>query len=142
MKKFKILWFEDNIQNFKKIIPNLESHLDKFYQKKLEYDYFDHYPKDFDIKLFEGIYSLALIDLNLNNGQKGIEVISIIRSNGAYIDTLLYSNNPKELIVLTEGENYLEGVFRHATMHGIQEKIIDVIDQVLYKEMMAIMRDA
>lgn len=139
--KFKVLWFEDNLQNFNKIIPNLELHLTKFHDKIFDYDHYDYYPKDFDVKLFEGIYSLALVDLNLGNGQKGVEIIDTLRKNGAFIDILLYSNNPMELIELTEGPNYVEGVFRHATMTGIEEKIKSVIDQVLYKELMTIIRN-
>ncbi len=139
--KFNLLWFEDNIKNFEKIIPEVNKHLLKFHEIELHYDNFDHYPADFDVKLFEGKYSLALIDLNLSNGQKGVEVIDVLRKKGAFIDTLLYSNNPKELIELTEGINYVEGVFRHATMVGVEQKIKDVIDQVLYKEMMVLERN-
>lgn len=139
--KFNLLWFEDNTPNFDRIIPSIKKHLKEFYNRELDYDNFDHYPADFDVKLFEGKYSLALIDLNLSNGQKGVEVIDVLRKKGAFIDTLLYSNNPKELIELTEGVNYVEGVFRHATMVGIEQKIKDVIDQVLYKEMMVIERN-
>jgi len=139
--KFNLLWFEDNIKNFEKIIPSVAKHLKDFHESELKYDNYDHYPDDFDVKLFEGKYSLALIDLNLSNGQKGVEVISVLREKGAFIDTLLYSNNPKELIELTEGANYVEGVFRHATMVGVEQKIKDVIAQVLYKELMVLERN-
>ena len=139
MKQFKVLWFEDAIKSFDKIIPKLREHV-KMNQQDLMFDHYERYPTDFDIALFEGNYSLLFVDLNLNNGQKGIEVISIIKQHGAFIDTLLYSNNPDELITLTEGENYLEGIFRHATMTGILEKMQDVIDQVIYKENMTIKR--
>jgi hypothetical protein len=138
---FNLLWFEDNIANFDKIIPNIEKHLAEFHSKELKHDVYDHYHPDFDVKLFEGKYSLAIIDLNLSNGQKGIEVIEILRTNGTYMDVLLFSNNPIELMKLTEGENYVEGVFRHATMNGMEQKIKDVIDQVLYKEMMVLERN-
>jgi len=138
---FNLLWFEDNLKNFDKIIPNIDAHLKEFHDRELDYDDHDHYPADFDVKLFEGKYSLALVDLNLSNGQKGVEIIEVLRENGAFIDILLYSNNPLELIELTEGANYVEGVFRHATMTGIEQKIKDVIDQVLYKEMMVLERN-
>ena len=139
MKKFKLLWFEDNIKNFDRIIPRLMEHV-KMNNHALEYDHYVNYPEDFDIILYEGVYSIVFVDLNLSNGQKGIEVINILKERGAYIDVLLYSNNPDELIQLTEGTNYVEGVFRHATMEGILEKMKNVIDQVIYKETMTIKR--
>jgi hypothetical protein len=140
MKKFKLLWFEDNIQNFDRIIPKLVEHA-KMNNHVLDYDHFVNYPNNFDVQLFEGVYSLVFVDLNLSNGQKGIDVIEILKTNGAFIDTLLYSNNAEELIQLTEGENYVEGIFRHATMNGILDKMNNVIDQVIYKETMVIVRN-
>ena len=139
MKEFRVLWFEDNIKSFDKIISNVENHVSK-HGHLFMYDHYDYYTKDFDVTLFEGIYSLAFIDLNLKNGQKGIDIIDILREKGAFIDMLLYSNNATELIKLTEGGNYVENVFRHATMTGIEDKIKSVIDQVIYKEMMVIKR--
>ena len=139
MKSFNILWFEDNIQDFDEIIPELEAHCSSHGMLFL-HDHYKAYPTDFDVKLFEGKYSLCFIDLNLQKGQKGIEIIEILRKYGAFIDVLLYSNNPGELIKLTEGKNYVEGVFRHATLNGISGKMQDVIDQVIYKEMMALER--
>lgn len=56
------------------------------------------------------------------------------------IDILLYSNNPTELIHLTEGRNFVEGIFRHATYKGLSEKMCDVMDQVIYKEIMSTKR--
>lgn len=139
MKKLRVLWFEDNFNSFTKILPNLIAHT-KINQRIFEHVPHGRYPDDFDIMLYDGEFSLAFIDLNLKNGQKGIEIVKILRERGAYIDTLLYSNNPHELIQLTEGENYIEGIFRHATLTGIEQKMKDVIDQVIYKETMTIHR--
>jgi len=140
MSTFKILWFEDNIENFSDIISNLKKHLIKI-NRTFEHEPHDRYPLDFDVKMFEGDYSVAFIDLNLNNGQKGIEIIEVLRKHGTFMDILLYSNNPAELEKLTEGDNYVEGVFRHATMTGIEAKMIEVIDQVNYKEIMVLKRN-
>lgn len=139
MQEFKILWFEDNLNDFDDIIPKIESHC-LAHSRLFLFDHFEKYPQNFGVRLFDGEHSIAFIDLNLQNGQKGIEIIKILRENGAFIDVLLYSNNPGELIKLTEGKNYVEGVFRHATLTGIEEKMKEVIDQVLYKEMMAVSR--
>lgn len=92
MEDFKVLWFEDNFNDFEKIIKDIENHC-LMSHRKFSFDHFDRYPEDFDVKMFEGIYSLALIDLNLENGQKGVQIIETLRTNGAYIDVLLYSNN-------------------------------------------------
>lgn len=140
MVPFKILWFEDNSNDFTDIINEIKIHVQKI-GRNLEYDLHDHYPEDFDVKMFEGDYCVAFIDLNLNNGQKGIEIINILRDKGTFMDILLYSNNPLELEKLTEGENYVEGVFRHATMNGITDKMKEVIDQVNYKEIMVLKRN-
>ena len=139
MQKFNVLWFEDNIKDFKEVVPILDAHCKKIHRSLLV-DHHKHYPDDFDVKLFEGKYSLAFIDLNLQNGQKGTKIINTLREYGAFIDILLYSNNPGQLIELTEGKNYVEGVFRHATLKGIEEKMKNVIDQVNYKEIMVIKR--
>lgn len=139
MNTFKTLWFEDHMEDFNEIISNLQKHVAN-YNRIFEYDPHDHYPADFEVKMFEGDYSVAFIDLNLNNGQKGIEIIDVLRKHGTFMDILLYSNNPLELEKLTEGENYVEGVFRHATMNGIEAKMIEVIDQVNYKEIMVLKR--
>ena len=139
MSDFKVLWFEDNLQDFDKVISKLESHCGR-QDRLFLFDHYDHYPDDFDVMLFDGRFSLAFIDLNLNNGQKGIQIVEILRSRGAYIDILLYSNNPLELIQLTEGDNYVEGIFRHATLEEIGEKMQEVIDQVIYKENMCLTR--
>lgn len=140
MEKINLLWFEDKMSSFDRILPKLKTHMLK-YEKELVIEDFDHYPDDFDVKMFEGKYSLAFIDLNLNNGQKGVDIINTIRNNGAFIDILLYSNNAEELIFLTEGKNYVEGVFRHATLVGIEKKMIEVLDQIMYKEIMVIHRN-
>lgn len=140
MKPFNVIWFEDNLKSFDRIIPQLRNHA-KMNNHEFVPDTFDHYPNDFDIKLFEGKYSIAFIDLNLNNGQKGIEIINVLRNKGAFIDVLLYSNNAAELKDLTEGKNYVEGIFRHATLDGIEQKMKDVFDQVIYKETMTIDRN-
>ena len=139
MNQFKVLWFEDNVKNFDKIIPQLKAHA-LMLDRAFEYDVYDHYPKDFQEKMFIGDYSVAFIDLNLNNGQKGTEIISTLVAHGSYMDVLLYSNNPAELEELTEGYNYVEGVFRHATMEGIEGKMKDVIEIVNYKEIMVLKR--
>ncbi|HVS92007.1 MAG TPA: hypothetical protein VHE59_08260 [Mucilaginibacter sp.] len=136
MQEFNVLWFEDNFKDFDDTIDLLQSHSSKN-NRLFKFDQYDHYPVDFDVKLFDGHYSLALIDLNLQNGQKGIEIIKTIRKHGAYIDILLYSNNPTELVQLTEGRNFVEGIFRHATYKGLSQKMCDVVDQVIYKEVMA-----
>lgn len=136
-----ILWFEDNIQDFAEIKEALIGHVLKFHDKLLLFDEYDHYPEDFDVKLFEGKYSLLFVDLNLNNGQKGTMIIDTLRNNGTFIDTLLYSNNATELMQLTEAPNYVEGVFRHSTMRGIEDKMKSIIDQILYKELMVIERN-
>jgi hypothetical protein len=35
----------------------------------------------------------------------------------------------------------VEGIFRHATLNGIENKMMGVIDQVIYKETMTIQRN-
>lgn len=102
MKSFKVLWFEDKIQNFDKIIPKIESHV-KENRHSIIFKHCDHYPDDFDVILFEGEYSVIFIDLNLKNGQKGIQIIETLRKRGAFIDVLLYSNNAAELISVDSG---------------------------------------
>lgn len=135
MQELKILWCEDNFSDFDKIIPILEEHLAKNYKRKLVIVHYEKYPDDLTANLFDGQFSLMFIDLNLKAGQKGTDVIEIIRRNGAYVDILLYSNNPTDLIKLTEGKNHVEGVFRYSGIKGIENKMKDVFDQVLYKEM-------
>jgi hypothetical protein len=139
MMNFSLLWFEDNIKNFSKIIPELEKHC-LLIDRELSYKVYDYYPEDFDVQMFEGAFSLAFIDLNLRNGQKGVQIIEMLREKGTFMDILLYSNNPSELETLTEGDNYVEGVFRHATMNGIEQKMKDIIDQCNYKEIMTLRR--
>jgi len=139
MIPFTILWFEDNIKDFKSIIPALEKHALTL-NRHLEFEFHDNYPADFNVKVFNGNYSVAFIDLNLKNGQKGVEIINVLREYGTFLDVLLYSNNPAELESLTEGQNYVEGVFRHATLEGIEQKMKDIIDQINYKEIMVLKR--
>lgn len=139
-EQLKVLWFEDNIDDLEDIIESIKKHVSKFHSMDFTFDHFESYPDDFDVKMFEGKYTAAFIDLNLNNGQKGVDIVKILREKGAFIDILLYSNNPLELIKLTEGDNYIEGVFRFATLQGIDKKITQVLDQVLYKELMTLER--
>jgi hypothetical protein len=139
MSTFKILWFEDSIENFDKIIVSLKAHA-AVLNRDFDYDHFDSYPLDFDVKMFNGDHSVAFIDLNLKNGQKGTEIIDTLVAKGTFMDILLYSNNPIELEQLTEGVNYVEGVFRHATMEGIESKMIEMMDIVNYKEIMVLKR--
>jgi len=139
MQPFKVIWFEDDHQNVDDISPQLEKHL-TVHSRLLELQWRDQYSSDFDITMFEGNCSLAIIDLNLKDNDKGTDLIRIIREHGAFIEILLYSNNPKELIELTESKNYIEGIYRHATLTGLEQKIKDVIDLSLYREMMAIER--
>jgi len=140
MQNFKVLWCEDNIDDLKKEIDSIINHC-KVQKRTFKYDHYEYYPEELTGELFTGQYSLMLIDLNLKNGQKGTEVIEIIRDYGAYVDVLLYSNNPRELYKIIQEENYVEGVFIHAGLKGIGQKIKDVIDQVLYKENMVIHRN-
>ncbi|MGK9118038.1 hypothetical protein [Olivibacter jilunii] len=140
MQELNLLWLEDNFsKDFEDVVNILTKHCHG-HHRHLEIHSLSYYPADFQVKLFEGVFSVAFIDLNLEKGQKGIDIIKQIRDNGAFIDILLYSNNPGQLIELTEGRNYVEGIFRHATYKGLEEKMKNVIDQVLYKEMMAIKR--
>lgn len=140
MQKFNVLWYEDNIDHFDKIIETLNQHLHS-HSRLFLFDHYDYYPDNLIESLFIGKYSLLFVDLNLKNGQKGTKVIEILRDYGAYVDILLYSNNPEQLLKLTEGKNYVEGVFRHAGLKGIDKKMCEVIDQVMYKEQMAIDRE-
>ncbi|HEY3372385.1 MAG TPA: hypothetical protein VGK10_16135 [Prolixibacteraceae bacterium] len=136
MQEFRILWFEDNLKDFDDVIAAIQSHLN-IHTRKLQIEHYEYYPEDFDVKLFEPQYCLLLVDLNLKNEQKGVNIIKTLQEKGVYIDTLLYSNNPKELILLTEGKNYINGIHRHATLGSIDEKINSLIDINLYKEYMA-----
>ena len=77
MQHFRILWFEDNIHDFDEIVKEIELHC-SHHKKLFLYDHYTQYPHDFNVKMFDGKYSMAFIDLNLEEGQKGIEIIDIL----------------------------------------------------------------
>ena len=135
MQPFRIIWFEDDQQTVDDIRPEIIKHL-KIYERLLDLDWKDKYSKNFDVTMFEGDCCLVIIDLNLNEGDKGTDLINLIRKNGAYVEILLYSNNPEQLIELTEGKNYIEGIYRHATISGLEKRIKEIIDIALYREIM------
>lgn len=135
MQPFKIIWFEDDQQTVEDIRPEVIKHL-KIYERLLDLEWKDKYSKNFDVTMFEGNCCLVIVDLNLNEGDMGTDLINLIRRNGAYVEILLYSNNPEQLIELTEGKNYIEGIYRHATISGLENRIKEVIDIALYREIM------
>ena len=139
MQPFRIMWFEDDKQTVDDIAPSIEGHL-KIHGRKLDLQWKDKYSKDFDVTMFEGECCLVIVDLNLNEGDKGTDLIGLIRKNGAFVEILLYSNNPDELRDHTEGKNYIEGIYRHATLTGLENRIKEIIDIALYREMMVFER--
>jgi hypothetical protein len=135
LQKYKILWFEDNKENVGLFEDDINIYLKDIHKREMEIKHLATYTDEMFDHIMDYEYNLIISDLNLLEDDKnGRVLIDLLRSHNIFTDVLLYSNYPNQLRDLTEGINYIDGIFRHATLKGLDEKIKDVIMYTLCRE--------
>ena len=130
---YKILWIDDNAPFFRNnrnyIIEHLE---DKGFDVELtEYNSFQKFIEIGNIETQQREYDLFLIDLNLDHGNTGDQIISQIRTNHVLTDVIFYSTHLRDVrqkII----DNAMEGVYI-TSRSEFEDKVTDVIDVTIRK---------
>ncbi len=134
MQTFKILWFDDVEENIQIHKKKLEDYC-KTHDRQLVIDHKHTYDDELLYNIMDYEYSLIVSDLNLLGSEKmGNEILQLLKNKDIFTETLLYSNNSKLLIEKTEGENFIDGLHRHANLKGLLEKVQDMIQMCICKE--------
>lgn len=107
--EFNILWFEDTEEWYHAIKEDIESYLKKknFITSFLRYENSEQL---FKMETF-GVYDLIFVDLKLDRGTKGTDVIKEIRRRDVLSDVLFYSSDGIDRIKNEQGTEWLEGVY-------------------------------
>lgn len=134
MQTFKILWFDDVEENVEIHKKKLEDYC-KSHNRSLVIDHKYTYDDEILNHIMDYEYSLIVSDLNLLGSEKmGNEILQLLKEKSVFAETLLYSNNSKLLIEKTEGDNFIDGLHRHANLKGLLVKIQGMIQMCLCKE--------
>lgn len=132
---YKILWIDDHEDFFRNHEDFIKEHLEEkgfeaqIIKHKSLHDYLEHD----DNKAEQIKYDLFLVDLNLDNGHTGNEIIEKIRSNKVLTDIIFYSTNLAD-VRRSVNDNNIEGVFvTSRNQDDFEEKVTDVIDVTIKK---------
>lgn len=129
--KYSILWFEDDPDWYKSILPDIQEYLDDkgFILEANRYSNDENKLSTLKNHKFDFI----LIDYNLAN-QKGDEIISKIRNYEIYTDVLFYSQGGETILRKTTAEKGLDGVFcADRERDNFLDKVFKIIDTTLKK---------
>ncbi|WP_321470679.1 hypothetical protein [Halarcobacter sp.] len=131
---YKILWIDNEERFFKNhrayIIDYIESK--GFDANITEYMSFDEFKENEKLVEDQKKYDLFLIDLNLDHGRTGDEIISEIREH-VLTDIIFYSTELRD-VRLKINENNIEGIYSTSrNPYDFEEKVTDVIDVTIKK---------
>lgn len=130
---YKILWVDDHKAFFKNHRNYIKEHLEEkgFDVNITEYTSFQEFQENGNTQLQQKEYDLFLIDLNLDHGNTGDQIISEIRTNHVLTDVIFYSTqlrDVKQKII----DNVIEGVYI-TNRSDFEDKVTDVIDVTIRK---------
>ena len=132
---YKILWIDDREEFFDNHKDYIEEYLENlgFDAKITTYKSFAEFEEKEQEATHQKIYDLFLIDLNLDHGKTGDELIRKIRDNKILTDIIFYSTvlqNVRNKV----NENNIEGVYvTSKNQTDFEEKVTDVIDVTIKK---------
>jgi CheY-like chemotaxis protein len=132
---YKILWIDDRDDFFKNHEDFIKEHIeDKGFDAYIvKHKSLQEYLDKDNSKTEQVKYDLFLIDLNLDNGNTGDEIIEKIRSNRVLTDIVFYSTNLAD-VRQSICDNKIEGVFvTSRNQDDFEEKVTDVIDVTIKK---------
>ncbi|HIP26282.1 MAG TPA: hypothetical protein EYG80_01335 [Flavobacteriaceae bacterium] len=132
---YKILWIDDREEFFSNHKSYIEEYLENlgFDAKITTYKSFAEFEEKEKEATHQKIYDLFLIDLNLDHGKTGDELIIQIRGNRILTDIIFYSTSLID-VRRKVNDNDIEGVYvtsRNQT--DFEEKVTDVIDVTIKK---------
>lgn len=138
MKKFKVLWVDDEEDNISVMKGYLEEWVTN--QTAGEYSLLIDEKRTYD----EGIVGVAndpminmiISDLNLLDEKSGAEMLTLIQQNEIYKEMLLYSSNSK---ALQKAIQDLDGIYSYSftDIYKLRDKIRNIIHQSLFREQYA-----
>ncbi len=132
---YKILWIDDREEFFDNHKDYIEEYLEDlgFEAQITTYKSFAEFETKEQESTHQKIYDLFLIDLNLDHGKTGDELIQKIRGNRILTDIIFYSTvlqNVRKKV----NENNIEGVYvTSKNQTDFEEKVTDVIDVTIKK---------
>lgn len=132
---YKILWIDDHEDFFRNHEDFIKEHLEEkgFEAQIIKHKSLQDYLEHDDNKGEQIKYDLFLVDLNLDNGHTGNEIIEKIRSNKVLTDIIFYSTNLAD-VRRSVNDNNIEGVFvTSRNQNDFEEKVTDVIDVTIKK---------
>ena len=130
--KYNILLFEDSASYAESLATVLSSFLENLgfelvLNRESDGNKCDELIQNKDI-------DLILIDLNLESGDYGDQVIAKIRKNEFYKEIIFYSNDTKKFKKLIDEElGPVEGVYFHVGRTNLPDKIKTIINMTLKK---------
>ncbi len=132
---YKILWIDDRDDFFKNHEEYIKDHIeDKGFEANIvkHKSLAEYLEKDTNPE-YQKKYDLFLIDLNLDNGNKGDNIINQIRSNNVLTDIVFYSTNLQD-VRKSISENNIEGIFTTSrNKDDFEQKVTDLIDVTIKK---------
>jgi len=132
---YKILWIDDHEDFFRNHEDFIKEHIEEkgFEAQIIKHKSLQDYLENDDNKVEQIKYDLFLVDLNLDNGHTGNEIIEKIRSNKVLTDIIFYSTNLAD-VRRSVNDNNIEGVFvTSRNQNDFEEKVTDVIDVTIKK---------
>jgi len=132
---YKILWIDDREDFFKNHEDFIKEHIEDkgFDAQIIKHKSLQEYLENDNEKIEQVKYDLFLIDLNLDNGNTGDEIIEKIRANKVLTDVIFYSTNLAD-VRKSICDNNIEGVFvTSRNQDDFEEKVTDVIDVTIKK---------
>lgn len=132
---YKILWIDDHEDFFRNHEDFIKEHIEEkgFEAQIIKHKSLQDYLEHDDNKVEQVKYDLFLVDLNLDNGHTGNEIIEKIRSNKVLTDIIFYSTNLAD-VRRSVNDNNIEGVFvTSRNQNDFEEKVTDVIDVTIKK---------
>lgn len=131
---YKILWIDDNADFFKNHEEVIKVHLEDkgFISEITKYSSVNEFENNETSSEHQKSYDLFLIDLNLDNGDTGDQIINKIREN-TLVDIIFYST-VLDSVRQSVSENNIEGVYTTSrNKNDFEEKVEDVIDVTIKK---------
>lgn len=131
---YKILWIDNEERFFKNHRDYIKNHIEEqgFDADITEYLSFQEFKEKEQLAEHQKRYDLFLIDLNLDHGKTGDEIIKEIREH-VLTDIIFYSTELREVRQKIH-ENDIEGIYATSrNPHDFEEKVTDVIDVTIKK---------
>jgi len=132
---YKILWIDDREEFF----TNHQDYLNEYLEDKgfeadiVTYKSYSEFEDNEGDITHQKKYDLFLIDLNLDHGRTGDEIITKIRTNRILTDIIFYSTSLSDVRTKVN-DNNIEGVFvTSRNQDDFEEKVTDVIDVTIKK---------